>query len=76
MRNSVTVKPVDRAIAALWIVLISTLGCPGGGVKLSPAPGLPQYQERAMIPVPGAAVNPMGGNLLVRFAALDADTHL
>jgi RHS repeat-associated protein len=75
MRNPVTVKPMDRAIAALWIFLISTLGCPGGGVKVAPAPGLPQYQERAMIPVPGAAVNPMGGNLLVRRAVLDIDTH-
>jgi RHS repeat-associated protein len=76
MRNTVTTKPIDRGIAALGIALISVLGCPPGNKKLSPATGLPQYQERAAVPVPGAVVNPLGGNLLVRRTGLSIDTHL
>jgi RHS repeat-associated protein len=76
MRNTHAVKPMDRAIAALWIALISTLGCPPGGEKLAPAAGLPQYQERALVEVPGAVVNPLGGNLLARRSDLSIDTHL
>lgn len=76
MRSTSTARPIDRAIAALWIALISTLGCPPQGGKLAPAAGLPQYQERAVVPVPGAFVNPLGGNLLVRRTDLSIDTHL
>jgi len=76
MRSTSTARPIDRAIAALGIALISTLGCPPQGGKLAPAAGLPQYQERAVIPVPGAFVNPLGGNLLVRRTDLSIDTHL
>jgi RHS repeat-associated protein len=76
MRNTLAAKPIDRAIAVLWIVLISTLGCPPQGKKLAPAAGLPQFQERAAVEVPGAIVNPLGGNLLVRRSVLSIDTHL
>lgn len=76
MKNRLPAKPIDRAIAALSIVLISTLGCPPRSKKLAPAAGLPQYQERAAVEVPGAVVNPLGGNLLVRRTDLSTDTHL
>jgi RHS repeat-associated protein len=76
MRNGITRKPIDRAIAGFWIVLLSTLGCPPQGGKLAPAAGLPQYQERAAVPVPGGVVNPLGGNLLLRRSDLGIDTHL
>jgi len=76
MRNTTTARPIDRATAVLWIALISTLGCPPTGEKLAPAAGLPQYQERAVVPVPGAVVIPLGGNLLVRRSDLSIDTHL
>jgi hypothetical protein len=76
MRNTITARPIDRAIAALWIALISTLGCPPRSEMLAPAAGLPQYQERAVVPLPGAVVNPLGGNLLVRRSDLSIDTHL
>jgi len=76
MRNTHNAKPIDRAIAVLWIVLIATLGCPPRGKKLAPAAGLPQFQERAAVEVPGAVVNPLGGNLLVRRSDLSIDTHL
>jgi hypothetical protein len=67
---------MDRAVAMLGVVLIATLGCPPTAGKLAPAAGLPEYQERAVVPVPGAVVNPMGGNLLVRRTDLSIDTHL
>jgi len=76
MRNRIQARPIDRAMAALGIVLISTLGCPPKAQKLAPAAGLPQYQERAVVAVPGAVVNPLGGNLLVRRTDLSIDTHL
>ena len=76
MRGMMTARPMDRAIAALGIVLIATLGCPPTAAKLAPAAGLPEYQERAVVPVPRAVVDPMGGNLLVRRTDLSIDTHL
>lgn len=65
-----------RALAAALAAAIALLGCPSGSSRLAPAPGLPQYQERAAVPVPGGLVNPMGGNLLVRRVDLVVDTHL
>jgi RHS repeat-associated protein len=76
MRRTRHPKPLDRAMAVLGIALIATLGCPPQGEKLVPSAGLPQYQERAVVPVPGAVVNPLGGNLLVRRSDLSIDTHL
>jgi len=67
---------MNRAIAVLSIALIAALGCPPRAKKLAPAAGLPQYQERAVLEVPGAVVNPLGGNLLVRRSVLSIDTHL
>lgn len=76
MRKPHSARLMDRAIATLGIALIATLGCPPSGKKLAPAAGLPQYQERAVLEVPGAVVNPLGGNLLVRRSDLSIDTHL
>jgi RHS repeat-associated protein len=76
MRNTIAIRPLDRAIAVLGIALISTLGCPPHSSKLAPAAGLPQYQERAAVDVPGGMVNPLGGNLLIRRPVLAVDTHL
>jgi hypothetical protein len=75
MSGMMTARPMDRAIAMLGILLIATLAVPDGR-KLAPAAGLPEYQERAVVPVTGAVVSPMGGNLLVRRTDLSIDTHL
>ena len=46
------------------------------GSPLAPAPGAPQYQALAMLPVPGGAVNVAGGNLIVSRTDLSIDTRL
>ena len=43
---------------------------------LDPNWSLPQYTEIGLVPVPGGAVNVMGGNLIVRRTDLSIDTRL
>lgn len=62
----------------LVVALVSvTLGnhC-GDHPPLSPASGMPEYQELAVVAVPFGKVNVAGGNLLVERTDLDIDTHL
>ena len=48
MRRTLDSKPMDRAMAALLIALISTLGCPPPGERLAPAAGLWQKSTNAL----------------------------
>ncbi len=43
---------------------------------LSPQPGLPEYQQRLLVPVPGGAVNAAGNNLRVMREDLSLDTRI
>jgi len=60
-------------------VVLAALAC-GARCKpappLTPAAGLPQFQELALVPVPGAAVNGAGGNLILRRTDLSIETRL
>ncbi len=65
-----------RGLALLLALLTGLIGCPPNQKPLGPEPGLPQYQELAMIRVPGAQVNAIGGNLHLRRVDLSIDTRL
>jgi len=64
--------------ALLWLAACGGGGDdpPGWGALLAPSAGLPRWQQAALVPVPGGAVNAAGGNLLVRRTDLALDTRL
>lgn len=65
-------------LALLTFCGVSLLGdrCGGDPPPLDPAPGLPQYQEGSVVPVPGGVLNAVGESLLIRRTDLSIDTWL
>jgi len=62
-----------RALALALAVLLATLGCVPGDT-LGASPGVPEYQQPGLVPVPGGTVNAAGGNLMVERVDLSLDT--
>jgi RHS repeat-associated protein len=63
--------------ALLWLAACGgDADSPEWGALLAASPGLPRWQQAAIVPVPGGAVNAAGGNLLVRRTDLALDTRL
>lgn len=66
---------VGRGIAISLVALTLWPGC-GPARTLAPTPGVPQYQQGALVAVPGGFVNAAGGNLILERVDLSIDTVL
>lgn len=62
-----------RALSVALASLVASLGCIVGK-RLAPADGVPQFQETALIAVPGGVVNSAGGNLMIERLEISIDT--
>jgi RHS repeat-associated protein len=67
---------LPRKLLALFLAcLLPTAGCVPGEL-LIPEPGVPQYRQLGLVPVPGGFVNAAGGNLVAERLDLSIDTIL
>src|SRR5262245_52468538 len=64
-----------RTIALGLALLTVSNGCVVSKA-LVPSPGMPEYEERNFVPVPGGSVNAAGGNLLLEREDMSLDTPL
>lgn len=60
----------------LSILVASITGASCGVRPLDPSPGLPQYQRLGAMAVPGATLNAVGRNLMIRRTDLSLDTRI